>query len=214
MTISTILLGFALAIAAYLALGYLFHGVLSPEQTPDPDTYFDAGDTFGSERVGDQITILERQHDGFAVELQFGPHAEGPPMHIQTGWDETFRAVSGKLGLIVDGETKILAPGEEFTVERGVPHKPYNPTDEPIVCRTVMPAAFVVYLSQVYGFIDEDERNMKPPRMIFQMALFNQYFDSYLAEGPPVSVQKVLNFLLRPLARLMGYRSYYEKYRV
>ena len=77
-----------------------------------------------------------------------------------------------------------------------------------------MPAQFVVYLSQIYGYMDEDEKNARPPRMIFQMALSNQYFDSYLGEGPPVWLQKMLNFLIIPLARLMGYKSFYEKFRV
>jgi hypothetical protein len=27
------------------------------------------------------------------------------------------------------------------------------------------------------------------------MALFNQHFDSYLGEGPPVAIQKFINFL-------------------
>ena len=46
----------------------------------------------------------------------------------------------------------------------------------------------------------------------FQMAMFTQYFDSYLGEGPPVMIQKSLYFLLVPLARGLGYKSYYKKY--
>jgi len=76
------------------------------------------------------------------------------------------------------------------------------------------PEKFAVYLSQVYGYMDESEENMKPPKVIFQMAMFNQYFDSYLEEGPPVSIQKFQNFLLVPLARLRGYKSYYQKYEI
>jgi hypothetical protein len=35
-----------------------------------------------------------------------------------------------------------------------------------------------------------------------------------MAEGPPVFIQDALFFLLRPMARLLGYRSYNEKYTV
>lgn len=214
MDFTTVLLGIGLLPIGYLGIGYLFHSVVFPETKPDPETYFEIGDQFGSDRVGDQITVIGEKGEDLLVELRFAPHAEGPPLHVQTGWDETFKAVSGTLGLIVHGEEKELEPGEEFTVRRGVPHKPYNPTGEPIVCQANMPTQFVVYLSQVYGYIDEDEKNMEPPRMIFQMALFNQYFDSYLGEGPPVFIQKALNFFLIPIARLMGYRSFYEKHRI
>jgi hypothetical protein len=64
------------------------------------------------------------------------------------------------------------------------------------------------------AYLEENPDNATPPQIIFQMALFNQYFDSYLGEGPPVFVQKVQNFLIVPLARLMGYQSYYENYRI
>lgn len=214
MSFTTVLLGIVLIIVLYLAIGYFFHFVIFPETKPDPENYFEPGDSFGSDEVGDEITVVDRDGDDLIVEIRFGPHAEGPPLHIQTEWDETFRATSGTLGLVVDGKQKRLEPGDEFTVRRGVPHKPYNPTDQPAVCEANMPAQFVVYLSQVYGYMDEDEKNAEPPRMIFQMALFNQYFDSYLGEGPPVFIQKVLNFFLIPIARLMGYKSFYERYRI
>lgn len=214
MSYTTVLLGIGLVVVIYLTIGYFFHLVIFPETRPDPRTYFEPGDSFESEVQNDKITVIDQDGDDLLVEIQFGPHAEGPPVHIQTGWDETYRVVSGTLGLIVDGERKELEPGEEFTIRRGVPHKPHNPTDEPVVCRVGMPTEFVVYLSQVYGYMDEDEKNIEPPRMIFQMALFNQHFDSYLGEGPPVFVQKALNFFFIPIARLMGYRSFYEKYRI
>lgn len=214
MSFTTVLLGLGLVVVGYLLIGYLFHSVIFPETKPNPGAYFEPGDSFGSENVGDEITVVDEKGDDLIVEIRFAPHAEGPPLHIQTGWDETYRVVSGTLGLTVEGENKKLEPREEYTIRRGVPHKPHNPTDEPVVCRVGMPTEFVVYLSQVYGFMDEDERNAEPPRMIFQMALFNQYFDSYLGEGPPVFIQKALNFFLIPIARLMGYRSFYEKYRI
>jgi hypothetical protein len=51
------------------------------------------------------------------------------------------------------------------------------------------------------------------PAMLFMMAPIQQSgFDSYLADGPPVIVQKIFSFLLTPISRLMGYRSYYEEY--
>ncbi|MDR8394546.1 cupin domain-containing protein [Aliifodinibius sp. S!AR15-10] len=209
-----ILLGIGLFIASYLSIGYFFHLIIFPEIRPAPHTYFEPGSQFGSEMLGDTLTVVSRENGDYRLKLQFAPGGEGPPLHIQTGWDETFKVESGNLGLLVNGEEKILEPGEDYTIRRGIPHKPYNPTDETVVCEVVMPAQFAVYLSQVYGYIDEDEKNMQPPAMIFQMALFNQYFDSYLGEGPPVFVQKALNFLIIPAARMIGYKSFYEKFRI
>jgi hypothetical protein len=46
-----------------------------------------------------------------------------------------------------------------------------------------------------------------------QLALLStEGFDSYLAEGPPVFVQKAVFFFTTPLARLLGFKSYYPQY--
>ena len=45
------------------------------------------------------------------------------------------------------------------------------------------------------------------------MAMFIQYFDSYVTENAqPIAVQKFTNFMIVPLARLLGYKSYYPTY--
>lgn len=201
-------------VGGYLGIGYLFHLVIFPETKPDPKTYFDEGDIIETEKGGNKLEVLNREGKHLRLKLTFFPHAKGPPLHIQTGWDEYYKILSGELTLTLAGEEKKLGPGDDITIPRGVPHKPSNPTDKPVVCEIIMPAQFVVYLSQIYGYMDEEEKNAEPPRMIFQMALSNQYFDSYLGNGPPVWVQKVLNFLIIPAARLMGYKSFYEKYRI
>jgi len=76
------------------------------------------------------------------------------------------------------------------------------------------PQEFAVYLTQVYGYFDESKENMNPPKVIFQMAMFQQHLDSYLGEGPPLSIQKIQNFIIVPLARLLGFKSYYKKYEI
>ncbi len=201
-------------IVGYLSIGYLFHLVLFPETKPNPQNYLKTGDLLKTETGGNEIKMLGWENDDVILQLTFDPGAEGPPVHIQTEWDEYYKVLEGQLSLWYDGETKKLSEGEEITIPRGIPHKPFNPTDDPVVSKGKMPAQFVMYLDQIYKYMDEDERNAEPPRMIFQMAVSNQYFDSYLGEGPPVWVQKFLNFLLIPLARLMGYQSFYEKYRI
>ncbi len=206
--------GISSAIIGYLGVGYLFHHKIFPENRPEPVTYFKPGDVIETKRGGNKLEVLSNEGEDLRLKVTFSPHAEGPPVHIQTGWDEFYKIHSGKLTLLLNGKEKQLGPGEEYTIPRGVPHKPSNPTSEPVVGEVVMPAQFVMYLSQVYGVMDEGGKYARPPSFIFQMALFNQYFDSYLGEGPPIWLQKGLNFLLIPLARLMGYKSYYEKYRI
>jgi hypothetical protein len=74
------------------------------------------------------------------------------------------------------------------------------------------PEAFAFQLSQVYAVMDHTPDFGKSLATILQIAFFNVAgFDSYLAEGPPVLIQKSVGFLITPLARLLGYQSYYPQ---
>ena len=77
-----------------------------------------------------------------------------------------------------------------------------------------MPLEFAYCLSQIYPFWDENEANSKPPKVLFQLAVFGNNFDSYpTKDAPPKPVLKTLKFLLAPSARLFGYKNYNENYR-
>ena len=74
-----------------------------------------------------------------------------------------------------------------------------------------MPEQFAFNLAQVYELMDHHPKFGKTSTMIFMLAPLHQAgFDSYLAEGPPVFVQKFTAFLFTPFARLLGYKSYYN----
>ncbi|MEX0648518.1 MAG: hypothetical protein WEA56_16275 [Balneolaceae bacterium] len=62
--------------------------------------------------------------------------------------------------------------------------------------------------------MDHNPEFGKLPATLFMLAPIQQAggFDSYLAEGPPVFVQKSVHFLITPVARLMGYKSFYKEF--
>jgi len=196
----------------YLAVGYLFHLVIFPERSPNIMRYFEPGDILYSEKGGNVMTIIAQEGDIVHMEMILFPFADGPPVHYHSGFDETFIVESGTLTILADGVEHTLEPGEHITIQKGIPHKPLNPTADTVVVRGDLPVEFAVYLNQVYGYMDESEKNMQPPRVIFQMAVLGKRFDSHPTEGPPALIRKPLNFFIVPLARLIGYRSYYEEY--
>lgn len=119
------------------------------------------------------------------------------------------------LKLSMDGEIKELGPGEKLVIPKGIPHKPYNQTTEYIKVKGTIafPEKFAYHLPQVYGVMEDNPDFVNSPGLILQMALFTTAgFDSYIADGPPVVVQKVTGFVAAPFARLLGYKSYYPKY--
>jgi mannose-6-phosphate isomerase-like protein (cupin superfamily) len=199
----------------YLGVGYLLHLVIFPEYKPVLSGYFQPGDELYSKQEGLRQTVQRHENGYVYTTLLFEPWAVGPPLHIHTRFDELFEGNEQPLAFIVGRERVTLMPGEQLWVKKGTPHKMFNNTDMPVTMNMTgagLPEQFAVYLSQVYGYMDESPDNLKPPKVIFQMAMFSQYLDSYIGDGPPVALQKTLFFLIRPLARLLGYRSYYQKY--
>jgi hypothetical protein len=73
---------------------------------------------------------------------------------------------------------------------------------------------FAYHLSQLYRVVDGMGGNPSALAMIMQFAVYGTEMDAYMADGPPIIVQKAMRSLLAPTARLLGYKSYYEEYRM
>ena len=204
-------------IAAYLIIGYLFHLVIFPEKKPGVSKYFEKGEVFYSKAEGVAQKVAKQENGFVYCDLEVHPFAPGPPMHIHTGFDESFEIDNGELSVWVNGEIKRINPGEVVYIPKGTPHKPFNETSDTIHLKKEfpLPEHFAFGLSQVYGLMDHHPDFGKMPAMIFMMAPIQQSgFDSYLAEGPLAPIQKTINFLVTPTARLMGFRSYYDEYNI
>ena len=204
-----------IALVAYLGIGYLFHLALLPEDKPQISTYFKPGQVFYSKAEGFKQTVLKQEHQLVYCSLEVEPFAEGPPKHIHTGFDELFQVENGELSVWMNGKVFKLQRGDTLFVPRGTPHKPFNQTSDTIHVKgsVAFPEKFAYHLPQVYGVMDNMPGFGKSPATILQMSLFwSNGFDSYTAEGPPVRIQKVIGFLLTPLTRLLGYKSFYKRY--
>ena len=203
-------------IAGYLIAGYFLHLVVFPENKPDVSTYFKPGQVFYSQAEGFRQTVVKQENGFVYCSLEIEPYAPGPPKHIHSGFDENIEIENGELSIWIDGEIKKIRPGETLHVPKGTPHQPFNETPDTIRLKGTMPfpEEFAFSLVQVYGLMDNDPDFGKLPKTLFMLAPIQQGggFDSYLADGPPIFVQKITSFLLTPAARLMGYRSYYKEY--
>ncbi len=206
---------FVIAIAAYLAIGYFLHLIVFPEKKPAVSNYFKAGQQFYSKAEGFKQTVIRQENGIVYCSVEIEPFADGPPKHIHTSFDEIFEVEEGELSLWMDGKVHKLHKGDTVHVRKGVAHKPFNETGATIRTKRLAEFSekFAYHLPQVYGVMDKDSSFGKGPGTLLQMSLFaSEGFDSYLAEGPPVAVQKTMGFLLTPLSRLLGYKSYRHEF--
>ncbi|AFN74139.1 hypothetical protein MROS_0898 [Melioribacter roseus P3M-2] len=202
-------------IACYLIVGYILHLAIFPEDKPEVSSYFKPGHVFESQAEGFRQTVARQENGLVYCYLEIKPYAPGPPKHIHTNFDETFEIENGELSIWIDGKIKKIKPGETVRIPKGTPHKPFNETSDTIRVKGAFPfpEGFAFGLVQIYGLMDDDPDFGKFPHTMLMVApLYQSDFDSYLAEGPPVFIQKLTSFILTPIARLMGYKSYYKKY--
>jgi hypothetical protein len=81
----------------------------------------------------------------------------------------------------------------------------------PLTPQYAIPRDFRLFLSQMCGFMDESPAHTKPPAIVLQMSTFAPRYDAWLAKLPLV-LQRVQYAILRPIARVLGYRSYYARF--
>jgi mannose-6-phosphate isomerase-like protein (cupin superfamily) len=201
----------------YVLTGALLHYWVFPEPSPGPSSQPAAGDEIVNRLSGERLVFLrtgcETGGSYTENELHLQPGGAVPKAHIHLNEDETFEIVSGHLTLMENGRELVLGPGDSHTVPKGVAHQPFNRGSEPVVARVrITPAGRMdLMLAQVHGFLTEKATPRTEWEWFMQAMLYSAYYGTYLAQ-PPVTVQKLLSFLVSPTARLLGYRSWYPAY--
>lgn len=202
-------------IIGYLIIGLIIHHWVIPTKTPDYIDYFKIGKSFHSTLEGLTQTVVKVDNGNLITDIEIKPMSAGPVTHIHEKFDEKFTVKSGTLSMQYGSEIKKLTAGQTIVIPKNTPHKPFNETDSLVVVTSEMPLDFAYCLSQIYPFWDENDANTKPPKILFQLAVFGDKFDSYPTENaPPKFVLKTLKFLLAPTARLIGYKNYNEDYKL
>jgi uncharacterized RmlC-like cupin family protein len=209
--------GIIAAVAIYLVVGIVVSSWIVPPRQIDYATYFRPGDKLFSRFEGFEQTVLGVSGDWLHTRLEVAPYAAGPPEHFHEDFAETFTVKSGTLSVMVNGEKRTVRAGETVSVPPMTPHKPFNETGETVVVESdeprSIPAKFGYVLSQLYGFMDRYENGPSTPQMLMQLSVFGDDADAWLADGPPLLVQKAMRVVMAPTARLLGYKNYYEEFR-
>lgn len=202
-----------LFILSYLIIGLIVHHFILPIKTPNLNNYFTAGQSFYSKLEGLTQTVVKVENGNLTTDIEIQPMSPGPVTHIHEKFDESFTVKSGTLSMQFGLEVKKITAGQTIVIPKNTPHKPFNETNSIVVVTSEMPLDFAYCLSQIYPFWDENIANTKPPKILFQLAVFGDKFDSYpTVDAPPRIVLKVLKFILAPTARLIGFKNYNENY--
>lgn len=211
--IKKIVNGTLLVFTSYIVVGLVIHHWILPLKSPKYEDYFQIGKSYSSKLEGIKQTIVKLEENKLTTDITLYPKTNGPVVHFHENFDETFTVKSGTLSMEFGSEIKKLTAGQTLVIPKNTPHRPFNETDSLVIVTSEMPADFAFCLSQIYPFWDENINNSKPPKILFQLAVFGDKFDSYpTINAPPKPILKTLKFLLAPTARLLGFKNYNQVY--
>jgi mannose-6-phosphate isomerase-like protein (cupin superfamily) len=126
----------------------------------------------------DKATVLESVEETggsyMLGELEIAPGG-GNFMHTHSAFEETFIAVKGTLGVVLNDKKHFLKPGESITVPLHTPHHFFNNSRERIICHLKFKPGhegFVKGIAIGYGLAADGKTNSKGiPKNLMHLAL-------------------------------------------
>jgi quercetin dioxygenase-like cupin family protein len=169
---------------------------------------------------GERITWVETAAgtDGnlLSFDLALRPEAAVAVEHRHPRQEERFSVTTGRIGLSVAGEERILGVGEEMAIAPGVAHRWWNvDAGESIVRVELRPALETeVFFETFFGLARDGKTNAKGIPGLLQIAVaYSELGDSCpQVVKPPLFIQRLLIRLLAPVGRALGRRAVYRKY--
>lgn len=177
------------------------------------------GQRFHNPTTGEQVEFLETGAETSGRYVRFRsvmPQGKGFEVeHLHPYGDETFEVVSGTLSVKLDGKYIRVPAGESIELPRNRPHAHWNADAEDlVVIQTILPCLDVDrFLENLFGLAMDGRLDAKGQPPFLQVLVWIRHLKNktYLA-ALPRGVQDALAFMLSPLAHLLGYRPFYEKY--
>ncbi len=168
---------------------------------------------FSKERITFLRTGAETNGELFEFEVSVPTDMIAPPQHLHLRQEERMEVLEGEMTMRIEGQQHVLRPGESYAVKPGVAHTWENSGPGPLRFRAQLsPAGNTQSFFETFcGLAAEGRSDKKGQPPLLQVAASFPLWDMYL-DGPPILAQRVLMAVLRPIARLRGYRPRYQRF--
>jgi len=164
------------------------------------------------------LQYSEPSEDGTSAMLVWlAPAATELPAHVHVNNAEVFRTVEGELTVVVDGEPKHLAPGEQLTVDPGDTHYFRNDTDDFVAFHVKVPWSKTIDTQYMTAGLDHEgyfgaDGAYGEPGLVQGLLLAEYVRDETRITGAPQVVQQLLWATICRIARMTGRRAMDETY--
>ena len=141
------------------------------------------------------------------METRHPPTGVPEPTHVHPRQESRAEVVTGRLRFVVDGEERLLGPGDALTIPAGTRHHFVNDGDEDAVAiQEFRPALRIEDFFRTYFILAErDELDAAGrPSLMRYAALGPRFADEIRVVSPPWVLQRILFAVLGPVARWRG----------
>lgn len=128
---------------------------------------------------------------------------------------ERFHVLSGRIAFKIDGEERLLGPGEEAEVPAGIVHDWWQVGDEEagVLVEVTPGERFTEMVGTFFGLARDGKTDRKGVPHPLQLALSARAFsDTMIVAKPPPWVQRLAFGVLAPIARARGLKPTYPEY--
>jgi quercetin dioxygenase-like cupin family protein len=179
-----------------------------------------AGDTIENPVTGERTVVRVGTEDSdgelLEVDTYVRPGGAVAGEHVHPSIEESFTVVSGRVGFRLDGRESTAEPGERLHVSAGTAHYWWNAAEEEahIIVEIRPGERFEEMALNLFGLAQDGKTNSRGVPHLLQAAIFAREFSDVLYfTKPPLLLQRVLFGALGAIARVLGYRGSYAKYR-
>lgn len=176
------------------------------------------GQVISNPRTGEFIEFIEtaNETDGAysQIKIKIKPGGFKPVMHVHTATNESFEVISGELTYVFNGTKAKSVAGEKIMLPKNIAHTHYNEGKEDLIMyQTFTPSLDAdLFLENLFGLDAEGKVPNGRPAFLQLMVWGHTLKGKAYIASVPLTVQKVLAFLLAPVARLLGYKAVYKRF--
>lgn len=175
------------------------------------------GDTIVNVRTGQKMTFLETWAETNGTQLKIdcvSPASSArEKSHFHPYQENRFTILKGGLHFTINGKEQLAIVGDIISIPKNIPHSFYNSghTDAHYI-QEFFPALKIDSLFETFFVLArEDKLNKSGTPNIFRTALILLNYKKEIRLAQPTWIlQKITFKLLAPIARLMGYKAFYE----
>ena len=206
----------ALVIGATIPIFAVLIHYLIPEPVIPDHSHPVVGDVLVNNPAGEKIVfrkVPQIKKDGATViDVYLDPGGAVPISHVHPNTDEIFTVLQGNVHFLVDGKIELAKAGKSILVPAGRPHGLTNPFTEPAQIQVKMAptGGLNMALTQVHGFMNNN-KEISAASEFLQMLRFAERYEVYRGDLP-IWFQRIGITFLAPVARALGFRSFYESY--